>query len=79
MTIFGTLKYEAKYLRQIRFLAQQIQSNVVSLKIPSKLNFRHVGLASIGLSRPNIILARYHHFKYNVNHDIAGKILFMGL
>ena len=48
-------------------------------KIPSKLNIRRVGLASIGLSRPNIILARYHHFKYNVNHDIAGKILFMGL
>ena len=66
-----------------RILARQIWSSGVSLKRSCKMQFRRLGLRSIGPSSqklwPNFIFGRLPHFDYNVKHQSGGPNRFMGL
>ena len=66
-----------------RIWARQIWSSGVSLKRSCKMQFRRVGLRSIGPSSqklwPNQIFGRFPHCYYNVKLKMACTIAFMGL
>ena len=61
----------------------QIWSSGVSLKRSCEMQFRRVGLRSIGPSSqklwPNQIFGRFPHCNYNVKLKIAARMSFMGL
>ena len=63
--------------------ARKIWSSGVSLKRSCKLQFRRIGLRSIGPSSqklwPNQIFGRFPHCNYNVKLKMARKMSFMGL
>ena len=67
----------------VHIWARQIWSSGVSLKRSCKMQFRRIGLRSIGPSSqklwPNQIFGRFPHCNYNVKLKIAGKMSFMGL
>ena len=67
----------------VHIWARAIWSSGVSLKRSCKMQFRRVGLRSIGPSSqklwPNQIFGRFPHCNYNVKLKIAARMSFMGL
>ena len=67
----------------VHILARAIWSSGVSLKRSCKMQFRRVGLRSIGPSSqklwPNQIFGRFPHCNYNVKLKMARQMSFMGL
>ena len=67
----------------VHIWARAIWSSGVSLKRSCKMQFRRVGLRSIGPSSqklwPNQIFGRFPHCNYNVKLKIACRMSFMGL
>ena len=67
----------------VHIWARAIWSSGVSLKRSCKMQFRRVGLRSIGPSSqklwPNQIFGRFPHCNYNVKLKMACRIAFMGL
>ena len=67
----------------VHIWARKIWSSGVSLKRSCKMQFRRVGLRSIGPSSqklwPNQIFGRFPHCNYNVKLKIACRMSFMGL
>ena len=57
----------------VHIWARAIWSSGVSLKRSCKMQFRRIGLRSIG---PNQIFGRFPHCNYNVKLKIAGKMSF---
>ena len=83
LTIFSALEYTPKWISgQIwaHIWARQIWSKGVSLKRSCKMQFRRVGLRSIGPSSqklwPNQIFGRFPHCNYNVKLKKDGRMSF---
>ena len=67
----------------VQIWARAIWSSGVSLKRSCKMQFRRIGLRSIGPSSqklwPNQIFGRFPHCNYNVKLKIAARMSCMGL